>query len=128
MNFIEVVLSKISKKSKPIKKQEKKVNENLKRKRIFLDQEDFDILTVLQRPEKKSVHSENSPIVDDYSYEESFQDSHIYNNVTFLCIISDKRVFPVPKLRVSFNESHLKVDELASSPCKKGLLHRDSCS
>ncbi len=53
MNFITLVLTKIDRKSKPIKKQEKYVNENLKRKRIFLEQENFDILSVLQRLEKK---------------------------------------------------------------------------
>jgi hypothetical protein len=47
MNFIRVVFQKIDRKSKPIKKQEKLVNENLKRKRIFLEQENFDILSVL---------------------------------------------------------------------------------
>lgn len=49
MNFMEVVLMKINRKSKPIKKQEKIVNENLKRKRIFLEEDDFDILQVLQK-------------------------------------------------------------------------------
>ena len=39
----------ISGKGKPIKKQEKFINANLKRKRIFLDKENFDIVGVLQR-------------------------------------------------------------------------------
>jgi hypothetical protein len=47
MNFIRVVFQKIDRKSKPIKKQEKLVSENLKRKRIFLEEENFDILSVL---------------------------------------------------------------------------------
>lgn len=46
-NFIKVVFDKIDRKSKPIKKEEKIVYENLKRKRIFLDAENFDILSVL---------------------------------------------------------------------------------
>jgi hypothetical protein len=47
MNFIKVVFQKIDRKSKPIKKQEKLVSENLKRKRIYLEEENFDILSVL---------------------------------------------------------------------------------
>lgn len=47
MNFIRVVFQKIDRKSKPIKKQEKLVSENLKRKRILLEEENFDILSVL---------------------------------------------------------------------------------
>ena len=47
MSFIKVVFQKIDRKSKPIKKQEKLVSENLKRKRIFLEEENFDILSVL---------------------------------------------------------------------------------
>lgn len=47
MNFIKVVFQKIDRKSKPIKKQEKLVSENLKRKRIMLEEENFDILSVL---------------------------------------------------------------------------------
>jgi hypothetical protein len=47
INFIKVVMQKIDRKSKPIKKQEKLVSENLKRKRIFLEEENFDILSVL---------------------------------------------------------------------------------
>ena len=47
LNFMQVLLMKIDRKSKPIKKQEKIVADNLKRKRIFLEQENFDILNVL---------------------------------------------------------------------------------
>jgi len=47
MNFLQVVIQKVDRKSKPIKKQEKLVSENLKRRRIFLEQENFDILSVL---------------------------------------------------------------------------------
>ncbi len=49
-----MVLQKIDRRSKPIKKQEKLVNENLKRKRIFLEQENFDILSVLNSQEPTS--------------------------------------------------------------------------
>lgn len=48
-NFLTVIFQKIDRKSKPIKKQEKIINENLKRKGIFLEQENFDILSVLQQ-------------------------------------------------------------------------------
>jgi len=44
---MQVLLMKIDRKSKPIKKQEKIISDNLKRKRIFLEQENFDILNVL---------------------------------------------------------------------------------
>ena len=47
MNMMQILLQKISRKSKVIRKQEKIVNDNLKRKRIFLEQENFDILNVL---------------------------------------------------------------------------------
>ena len=47
-------MTKIDRKSKPIKKQEKFIKENLKRKRIFLEQDNFDILQVLQKLENKA--------------------------------------------------------------------------
>ncbi len=47
MNFIKVVFQKIDRKSKPLRAEEKKVYDNLRKKRIFLDQENFDILSVL---------------------------------------------------------------------------------
>ena len=53
MNMMQVLLQKISRKSKVIRKQEKIVNENLKRKRIYLEREKFDIYSVL----KQSMHS-----------------------------------------------------------------------
>jgi hypothetical protein len=48
-NSIQSTLQKIDRKSKPIKKYEKVVNESLLRKNIFLEQENFDILTLLKR-------------------------------------------------------------------------------
>jgi hypothetical protein len=51
MNYLEIVLTKIDKKSKRIFKKERFVNENLKRKRINLDIEDFDILSVIKKPD-----------------------------------------------------------------------------
>ena len=47
MNMMQVLLQKISRKSKVIRKQEKIVNENLKRKRIYLERENFDITSIL---------------------------------------------------------------------------------
>jgi len=60
MQFISVVFQKIHRKSKPIKKQEKLVSENLKRKRIFLEEENFDIINVLQSSQSQAqkAHSE----------------------------------------------------------------------
>jgi|TARA_B110000285_G_scaffold210065_1_gene251600 hypothetical protein len=46
-NFMQVVLQKVDRRSKPIKKQEKIVNKNLKKKNINLEEENFDILTLL---------------------------------------------------------------------------------
>jgi hypothetical protein len=48
-NFMQVVLQKVDRRSKPIKKQEKIVNKNLKKKNINLEEENFDILTLLQK-------------------------------------------------------------------------------
>jgi len=48
-NFMQVILQKIDRRSKPIKKQEKIVNHNLKKKKIFLEEENFDILSLLQK-------------------------------------------------------------------------------
>lgn len=63
-NFMQVVLQKVDRRSKPIKKQEKIVNKNLKKKNINLEEENFDILTLLQknsnpltRPEKQKAEN-----------------------------------------------------------------------
>ena len=48
-NFIQVLFQKIDRRSKPIKKQEKELNDNLKRKNIYLDQEGWDILNLLKK-------------------------------------------------------------------------------
>jgi hypothetical protein len=57
MNFMRVVFQKIDRKSKPIKKEEKIVHENLKRKRIHLDSENFDILSVLHNSHAQKLNS-----------------------------------------------------------------------
>lgn len=54
---MQVLLQKIDRKHKPIKKQEKLVNRNLKRKRIFLEKENFDIMKILQQ----SIAERTSP-------------------------------------------------------------------
>jgi hypothetical protein len=46
--LMQVVLQKIDRRSKPIRKQTKIVQESLAKKKIFLDQENFDILSLLQ--------------------------------------------------------------------------------
>jgi len=43
------LLQKISRRSKVIRKQEKVVNDNLKRKRIYLERERFDLMSVLRK-------------------------------------------------------------------------------
>lgn len=45
--FMRVVLTNIDRRSKPIRKQEKSVSESLKKRRIFLEEENFDILDIL---------------------------------------------------------------------------------
>lgn len=57
-NFMQVILQKIDRRSKPIKKQEKVVNHNLKKKKIYLEEENFDILTLLQKNQKVMKTSE----------------------------------------------------------------------
>lgn len=56
MNMMQILLQKISRKSKVIRKQEKIVNDNLKRKRIYLERERFDLMSVL----RKSIELENN--------------------------------------------------------------------
>ena len=51
IGMMQLTMTKIDRKSRAIKKQEKIVNDNLKRKRIFLDQDNFDILSVIQQSE-----------------------------------------------------------------------------
>ena len=64
MQFIRVVFQKIDRKSKPIKKQEKIVTENLKRKRIFLEEENFDILSVLHSSSQSQALKPSSSCLD----------------------------------------------------------------
>ena len=49
MNFMQILLQKISRRSKVIHKQEKIVNDNLKRKRIYLEKDKFDLMHVLRK-------------------------------------------------------------------------------
>ena len=60
MNMMQVLLQKISRKSKVIRKQEKIVNENLKRKRIYLERENFDITSVLIQSMNANDKSQSS--------------------------------------------------------------------
>ena len=47
--MMQVTLQKIDRRSKPIKKQSKLVGEQLKRKKIYLEEENFDILALLRQ-------------------------------------------------------------------------------
>ena len=49
MNMMQILLQKISRRSKVIRKQEKLVNDNLKRKRIYLERDRFDLMSVLRK-------------------------------------------------------------------------------
>ena len=57
VNMMQVLLQKISRKSKVIRKQERIVNDNLKRKRIYLERERFDIMSVLRQTAQASEKS-----------------------------------------------------------------------
>ena len=46
---MQVLLQKIDSRSKPIRKQERIISHNLKKKRILLDQENFDIISILKQ-------------------------------------------------------------------------------
>lgn len=48
MNMMQILLQKISRRSKVIRKQERIVNDNLKRKRIYLEKEGFDLMSFLR--------------------------------------------------------------------------------
>jgi hypothetical protein len=45
---MQVLLLKIDKRSKPIRKEERVISNNLKKKRIFLEDENFDIMSILK--------------------------------------------------------------------------------
>lgn len=57
-NFMQVLLLKIDRRSKPIRKQERLVSHNLKRKRILLDHENFDIISILKKAIRSGISSE----------------------------------------------------------------------
>lgn len=63
MNMMQILLQKISRRSKVIRKQEKIVNENLKRKRIYLEKSNFDLMSILRKSleaaEQSSMPSNN---------------------------------------------------------------------
>ena len=62
MNMMQILLQKISRRSKVIRKQEKIVNDNLKRKRIYLGREKFDLMSVLRKSlEVSDGHGANQP-------------------------------------------------------------------
>ena len=60
MNMMQILLQKISRKSKVIRKQEKIVNDNLKRKRIYLERQNFDLKTVLVKSQEVEINSTTS--------------------------------------------------------------------
>lgn len=45
--FMKIVLTNIDRHSRPIRKQERVVSDSLKKRRIFLEEENFDILDIL---------------------------------------------------------------------------------
>jgi hypothetical protein len=51
-NFMQVLLKKIDRRSKPIRREERVISNNLKKKRIFLEEENFDIMSILKQAAK----------------------------------------------------------------------------
>lgn len=49
---MQLVLQKIDRRSKPIRKEERVVSNNLKKKRIFLEEDNFDIMSILKQAAK----------------------------------------------------------------------------
>ncbi len=49
---MQVLLKKIDRRSKPIRKEERVISNNLKKKRIFLEEENFDIMSILKQAAK----------------------------------------------------------------------------
>lgn len=68
MHMADIVFAKIDKKSKPIKKMEKKVHKSLQKRRINLDNEKFDIQSVLKEhlgplPSRDEMNSTSDQII-----------------------------------------------------------------
>ena len=48
MNMMQILLQKISRRSKAIRKKEQAINDSLKRKRIYLEKDNFDLMNFLR--------------------------------------------------------------------------------
>ena len=62
MNMMQILLQKISRRSKVIGKQEKIVNDNLKRKRIYLERENFDLMSFLRNSLETGEQQKHAPL------------------------------------------------------------------
>lgn len=60
VNFMQVLFQKIDRRSKPIRKKERFISHNLKRKRIYLEQENFDIISILKEAARTGNSSEKN--------------------------------------------------------------------
>lgn len=67
---MQAVLQKIDRKSKPIRKQTKVVSDCLNKKKIYLEEENFDILTLLQQKQNQAKSE-----VGKYNVENAAKDS-----------------------------------------------------
>ena len=72
-NFIQIILQKIDRRSKPIKKQEKELNQHLRRKKIYLDEEGWDILNLLKKG-KDEANNGNSGTADQHNQKQPGKD------------------------------------------------------
>jgi len=62
MNMMQILLQKISRRSKVIRKQERIVNDNLKRKRIYLERENFDLMSFLRNSLEAADSQKHEPL------------------------------------------------------------------
>ena len=56
MNMMQILLQKISRRSKAIRKKEQAINDSLKRKRIYLEKDNFDLMNFLRNSLEAADH------------------------------------------------------------------------
>lgn len=91
---MQVLLQKIDRKSKPIKKQEKLVDRNLRRKRIFLENEHFDIMKILQQ----SIAERNSPKKQNKYIPKKLVPANLFNDEAKLAPAEEHKLIEVKKV------------------------------
>lgn len=95
-------MQKTHRRVKPIKKQEKIINTNLKRKRIFLDKENFDIVGVLQQALRN-------------------QDGSVANNSMMGASMSEDNPTP-PRVTDTPRQSQMPMPRSMFAPANKAMI------